>query len=80
MATSPPKIDWLGFWIQFALGALFGAVLGGVFWSKILIGYAEYKMVGALCIGGGFLLGGLVAGFGKDGFWASLKESRWGKF
>jgi len=59
------------FAVHFFFGAILGSVFGLGFWAFHFSG-SESARTGLLCIGGGALLCGLVAGIAKDEFWTRL--------
>jgi hypothetical protein len=74
------KPDWLGFAVQFAFGAVLGAVLGLRWWSKSSYALSTSPVPGVLFIGGGALIFGLIIGMLRDDFWRGFKESSWWRF
>jgi hypothetical protein len=66
--------DWVGFWVHFVFGAILGAVIGLWVWGRPVFRLYDSSLAGFLCIGGGALLGGLLAGFGRDSFWESFRR------
>lgn len=64
--------DWFGFWVHFAFGAFVGALLGVSVWGHRAFDLGHSSLAGVLCISGGALLGGLLAGFGRESFWSNL--------
>jgi hypothetical protein len=68
MRETPPKRDWTAFWIHFT----FGAVVGFWVWERPRLELSNSEMAGALCVAGGAVGCGLLAGFGGQQFWKSL--------
>jgi hypothetical protein len=68
--------DWQRFWIHFVCGALFGAVLGALFWFR----NGDSGLSAWLCIGGVSLAVALLGGVLGDRFWERLVRciGRWG--
>ena len=66
--------DWFGFWAHFVFGAVAGAVAGLWVWGRPDFGFYDSGRAGWLCIGGGALLGGLLAGLGRESFWESFRR------
>ena len=60
------------FGVQFFFGAILGSVLGLAFWA-IFFSADKSVAVCLRCLGGGALLGGLVAGIVQDGLRAELR-------
>ncbi len=65
--------DWFGFWVHFVFGAIAGAFIGLWVWGRPAFGFYESSLAGIICIGGGAILGGLLAGFGRDRFWENFR-------
>ena len=68
------KRDWAAFWVHFVFGAVLGAVIGLGIWSRPAVGLYDSGRAGLFCIGGGAMIGGLLAGFGGEDFWASFRR------
>lgn len=68
------KVDWFAFWMHFILGALFGALLGFAFWGKSSYASSPSLVPGAVFVGGGSLLLGLIAGCTRDQFWEGFRN------
>ena len=71
----PDNSSWTGFFVHFVFGAVLGGLLGTAVWGWALDG--QSAMAGLLCIGGGALLLGLIAGFFGDRFWESFRGLEW---
>lgn len=75
---NPSRFDWSGFIIHFVFGAALGTVIGLGLWAQLGGRNSTSSTVGVLCIGGGALACGLVAGFFEDRFWGSFARLfRW---
>lgn len=73
---SPPKTDWLEFWVRFVCGFLFGALVGIRLWTDSLDnfgGFVAIDLAVAVCCG-------LAAARYGDKFWYSIfgRWSMWG--
>jgi hypothetical protein len=68
------QIDWFAFWVHFAFGAVIGAVAGLWVWGRPSFHLYDSSLAGVGCIGGGALLGGLLAGVGRESFWESFRR------
>ena len=60
---------WLALGIYIAFGAAVGALLGLAIWVRLPFWLWNSGIAGALCIGGGALIGGLFIMFGRDRLW-----------
>ena len=63
------KYDWFGFWVHFSCGIIAGALAGLYIFSQT--GYAQSVSWLPLILftAGGMVVGSLVAGIFRDGFW-----------
>jgi hypothetical protein len=75
--NNKPPFDWIGFWVQFFFGAIFGTVLGFGTWAKSSWKTSPDMLPGICFIGGGALIFGVVAGLAGDRFWADLGNRSW---
>ena len=66
------KRDWFTFWVHFVFGAGLGGLLGIAVWGRPQFHIYDSMSAGILCIGGGALLGGILAGLGGENFWDDL--------
>lgn len=66
--------DWFGFWVHFAFGAVMGAAIGLWVWARPAFRLYDSSLAGVMCIGGGAVLAGLLAGFGRETFWESFRR------
>lgn len=64
--------DWFGFWVHVVFGAFIGALLGVSVRGYRALGLGHSSLAGVLSISGGALLGGLLAGFGRESFGSNL--------
>jgi hypothetical protein len=70
------KQDWIGFWVHFFFGAIFGSLVGLWLWARWVSTHLatpdeDISVVAFLFVGGGALLFGLFAGYFRDKFWSS---------
>jgi len=72
MPQKRPPIDWFAFSVHFCCGAIIGGLIGLSIWGRPNFGLYNSRLAGLICIGGGALLGGLLAGCGRESFWDSF--------
>ena len=74
----PPKRSWknrlAAFGVHFLCGALLGATCGVGVWA-LLFSDLKTATVGGACLGGGALLGGIVAGIARAEFWDRFRKA-----
>ena len=70
-----PKFDCLGFWVHFAFGLIVGALIGLYVWARSDWRLSTSFLPGLCFIGGGGLIGGLLAGLGQQEFWSDLAQA-----
>ena len=74
MSDGRNRIDWPGFCVNFVFGAFFGAVLGFRWWTRSDWALSPSMTPGAVIVSACALVGGLLAGVGKDDFWSGIGE------
>ena len=74
MDNGQNRIDWPGFCVHFVCGALVGGVIGLRCWMRSDWALSTSATPGVLIVSGCALLGGLLAGLGKDDFWNGVGE------
>lgn len=66
------KIDWAGLWLHALFGAVVGAVMGLWVWLRPRWGLYDSSFAGMVCVGGGALVVGIIAGLVRERFWDDL--------
>lgn len=64
------KINWPVSVLHFFFGAILGAGLGFMVWSRLL---KVCHLSGLVCVGIGALIAGLLAGYYGEDFWENLR-------
>lgn len=72
MRETPPKRDWAAFWIHFAFGALFGTAVGVMLWMNLPFEFTDSRTAGVICMLGGALACGVLAGLLGQNFWRDM--------
>ena len=70
------KFDWFGFWVHFVFGLIVGGLIGLYIWGRSDWRLSTSFIPGLCFIGGGSLIGGVVAGFCQEEFWEGLSAAR----
>ena len=71
------KLKWFGVAVQFAFGCGIGGLGGAYAWARSHWAMSTSWWPGLLFIGGGALVGGLLAGVFQQAFWESFRDNPW---